>query len=112
MRQPLGEPEQTPPFVGTERRRTPRHDVTLPVGFEGGTGITRDVNEYGICLETDQPLAQGRPIVVSLMFRNVDAGEPWRVVGIGDVVRVEEEGARFVVAVSVTEWALPEPSDG
>jgi hypothetical protein len=55
-------------------------------------------------------LALGRPLVFTLVFRHVDPGNLWRMVGAGDVVRVEEEGARFVVAVRVTEYALPESS--
>jgi len=99
-------------FVGPERRRTPRYYVAVPIEFDGTTGTTRDVSESGIRLELDQRLDQGQSIAFHVVFRDFEGGTPWRMAGSGEVLRVEEDGAGFVVAIRVVRYALAEaPSD-
>ena len=101
---------QPRPLLVRERRHTQRYYIALPVEFDGGNGTTLDVSEAGIRLETAERLALGRLIAFRLVFNNVDPGEPWRMAGAGEVIRVEPTGDHFVAAVRVTDYALPEPS--
>jgi PilZ domain len=91
-----------PPYVGTERRRTPRYYVQLPVESASGTGMTLDVNEDGVRFETNHRFAYGEVVTLRLVFRHI-AGDYTHIDVTGDVVRVEEVGETFVVAVRVDE---------
>jgi PilZ domain len=91
-----------PPYVGTERRRTPRYYVQLPVQSASATGTTIDVNEDGVRFESNHRFAYGEVVTLRLVFRHI-AGDYTYIDVTGDVVRVEEIGETFVVAVRVEE---------
>src|SRR5262249_1931186 len=91
-----------PSYVGTERRRTPRYYVPLPVESVSGTGMTLDVNEDGVRFETNHRFVYGDVVTLRLVFRHI-AGDYTHIDVSGDVVRVEEVGEAFVVAVRVDE---------
>ncbi len=91
-----------PPYVGTERRRTPRYYVQLSVESAHGTGTTIDVNEDGVRFETNHRFVYGEVLTLRLVFRHI-AGDYTHIDVTGDVVRVEESGETFLVAVRVDE---------
>jgi len=93
-------------YVGTERRRTPRYYVSVAVEFSGGRGKTRDVSESGICLETGQRFEQGERTSFQLVFREFSGEPPWRIAAAGQVIRVEEQAAGYVVAIKITTYGL------
>ena len=105
MRWPRPDPVWTPPFVGADRRRAPRYYVQLPVELPHGTGTTVDMSEDGVRFESTHRFAQGEPLTVRLVFRHV-AGDYTRIDVTGKVVRVEERGEIFLVAVQVDEIHL------
>jgi len=91
-----------PPYVGTERRRTPRYYVQLPIESASGNGVTLDVNEDGVRFESNHRFVFGELVTLRLVFRHI-AGDYTHIDVTGDVVRVEEVGETFVVAVRVDE---------
>ena len=60
-----------PPYVGTERRRTPRYYVQLSVESAHGTGTTIDVNEDGVRFETNHRFVYGEVLTLRLVFRHI-----------------------------------------
>jgi hypothetical protein len=100
---------ETPPLqvVRRERRATPRYDVSVPIEFYGHRGRTRNVSQQGICFETDQWLPTGDTTSFLLVFRDFGGFPSQQIAGSGEVVRVEECGGRFVIALRVTAYALP-----
>ena len=95
----------TPPYVGTERRRTPRYSEKLPVEFGAGSGTTLDVSEAGVRFESLHRFAKGDSITLQLMFRHL-GGDYTEIIVAGEVVRVEEYGETFLVAVHVDDMHL------
>lgn len=74
---------------GLERRSAPRHSVELPVLFQGGRGVTRDVSRTGLYFVTSSLLEEGQSVQVSLSLPHI---YPEREVGLtylGTVRRVE-----------------------
>ena len=91
-----------PPYVGTERRRTARYYVQLPVEYARGTGVTLDVNEDGVRFETNHRFVCDEVVTLRLVFRHI-AGDYTHIDVTGAVVRVEEVAETFVVALRVDE---------
>jgi len=64
--------------------------------------MTLDVNEDGVRFETNHRFVYGDVVTLRLVFRHI-AGDYTHIDVSGDVVRVEEVGEAFVVAVRVDE---------
>jgi len=94
-----------PAFVGVERRRTPRYYVQLPVESAHGAGTTLDVSENGVRFESPHRFIPGEFLILRLVFRHI-AGDYTHIDVTGVVLRVEESGETFVVAVRVDEIHL------
>ncbi len=103
---PSRDDEQPFHVSSIERRQARRYYVSVPIEFEGGAGTTRDVSELGVCFETEQWLPKGELTGFRLVFRDVAGFPSWRIVGSGEVVRVEEYGGRFIVGVRVKTYGL------
>jgi hypothetical protein len=87
-----------------EQRREERVPASLPVGLDGGNGVTRDVSASGIFFETDVSYAAGSHILFT-----VDIGTPGGNMVLscqGQIVRVERLGAKVGVAVRITESSI------
>lgn len=93
-------PYSTPHFA--EKRHAPRISVPLLVELEDGSGITRDVNAFGLFFETDHSFAPGAPISFSLLLEHGALDGPLRLHCQGQVVRVERRPAKTGVAVAIT----------
>jgi len=91
-----------PSYVGPERRRTPRYYVQLPIDSSHGIGTTIDVGEDGVRFESVHRFVYGEVLTLRLVFRHV-GGDHTHIEVTGDVVRVEESGETFRVAVRVDE---------
>src|SRR5437899_12974770 len=86
-----------PPYVGTERRRTPRYYVQLRVESARGTGATLDVNEDGVRFETNLRFVYGEAETLRLVFRHI-AADYTHIDAAGAQVAVEEVADMLVVS--------------
>lgn len=78
--------------VRLERRSAPRHALSLPVRFPGGTGVTRDVSSTGLYFHTMEPLEVGQPVQLTVTLSRVDPGGVRDLTCLGTVRRVEVSG--------------------
>ena len=90
-------------MASSERRRSQRWDVAIPVELPHGTGVTRNMSAFGVCFETDQPYTKGEPITFTVLLSHVDPGQPVRMRCRGEVVRVEHLGGKVRVASTIDE---------
>ena len=87
-----------------EQRSEERVPAALRVSLDGGSGLTRDVSASGIFFETDASYASGSHIRFT-----VDIGTPGGDMVLschGNIVRVEQRGAKVGVAVKITESSI------
>ena len=84
-------------------RKEERFHTELAVRLEGGEGVTRDVSASGIYFLTDVALEKGQAVNFTLEFRDFPSG-PVAVDCSAHVVRVEEQGARKGVGVSISSF--------
>ena len=91
--------------MAKEPRRHNRVNAELPVQLEdGGSGLTRDVSPSGIYFVGVGRPKKGQPIRFTLEFANpADPSGKVLLACLGEVVRVEEAGGKYGVAVSITE---------
>ncbi len=94
----------------TERRRAERIVCAYPVRWAEGLGTTRDLNEFGVLFETDQPFSHANPIKLAISIPPMNGdGVLVHALCEAKVVRVEEakgpEG-RCLVAASFSSMKL------
>jgi len=89
-----------------DRRRARRYHVVVPVDFDTGTGVTRDVSEIGVLFETTTAMRLGEVIQFALRLGEFDPGGSYRVRCSGEVVRVEEVSNAYAVAVQLHSYSL------
>jgi len=87
--------------VSHERRRARRYRVDLPVEFEGGKGVTRNVSQTGVLFATDREAKIGDLVDFSLVLGEHDAGWKCRIACIASVVRVTQLGRGWLVAADI-----------
>jgi hypothetical protein len=87
----------------SDRRATARFPLALPVELPDGRGVTRDVSEHGVFIESDQSVAVGRSLRFFLFFNDGDGSI--RVPCDGAVVRVDADGRRGFAA-RITSYTL------
>jgi hypothetical protein len=87
-----------------EQRREERVPASLPVGLDGGSGVTRDVSASGIFFETDASYAAGSHIRFTVAIGT--PGGDMVLSCQGEIVRVEHLGAKVGVAVRITESSI------
>src|SRR5262249_61066746 len=88
--------------VPHERRRARRYRVDLPVEFEGGTGVTRNVSQTGVLFATDREAKVGDLVDFSLILGEHDAGWKCRIACIASVVRVAHLGRAWLAPAHTT----------
>ena len=88
-------------LMGSERRRTHRHQAALPIEWESGRGLTRDVSIDGVFFEAEQPPADTlADIILSVLIEDAFPDVAARFQCRGTVVRIEqEEDGKFGIAV-------------
>ncbi len=89
-----------------ERRQVTRFIIALPVEFENGTGITRDVSASGVFFETERPFALGERVCLTLVLGGTPPNVKVRLQCQGEVVRVEQLGGKVGVAVAFTVFGF------
>ncbi len=87
-----------------ERRRARRYRVDLPVEFEGGTGVTRNVSQTGVLFATAQEAKVGDLVDFNLILGEHDAGWKCRIACIASVVRVSHVGGGWLVAEDIQAY--------
>ena len=82
-----------------EKRRKERVFTRMPVNLEAATGVTRDVSETGLYIETDAQYAIGGEINLSM---EVDTpGGKMMLRCHGTIVRIEPHETKVGVAVNI-----------
>ena len=87
-----------------ERRRARRYRVDLPVEFEGGTGVTRNVSQTGVLFATDREAKVGDLVDFSLILGEHDAGWKCRIACIAAIVRVAPLSRGWLVAADIQAY--------
>lgn len=86
------------------KRSAKRIRVEMPVHFDHGTGVTKDVSQTGVFFFTEQPFSQGTMFDFVLELDFVSPGQPVYLRCRGEVVRVEPRGEKNGVAASISEF--------
>ncbi len=89
-----------------ERRSAERFLISLPVETDRGPGVTRDASVSGLYLVTEQPLAVGDRLDITMSLPDPDHPEsplPMRFVLHGRVVWVEVAREAAGVGISLDE---------
>jgi hypothetical protein len=90
----------SPSDVTSYVRSEERIAVALPVVFEGGEGLTRDVSASGMFVETEAVLPLGARVDLLIDFREQTRQELW-VKCEADVLRIEEKEPHRGIAAAV-----------
>lgn len=91
--------------MSAERRIDHREPLRLEVHLAGGhTGMTRNVSDSGVLIDTDCPQQVGNLIDFEIRFPT--AGGPLGFQARGEVVRLEPSGGSVAVAVRVLATQL------
>lgn len=90
------------------KRQHDRVQAQVPVAMEDGdSALTRDVSPGGVFIQTDGFFEVGQTLHFSIEFDNpIDGGGALCLDCVGAVVRVEREGGRVGVGVSINESRL------
>jgi len=83
-----------------DRRREHRLNINVPIHFNGGHGIARNVSASGLFLETDHPLEVGAYLEMKFDI-GAKPDNPTIVRCAGHVIRVQKLGGRSGVALAV-----------
>jgi len=84
-------------------RKQERFETELPIQFEGGEGVARNVSANGIYFVTDVALRVGQPVELKLEFGDFPSG-PIAVNCVARVVRFEERGTRLGIGASISSF--------
>ena len=90
----------------TDRRQARGYRLALPIAFDHGTGLTRDISASGTFFETDASFSVGMTINCSLVLEYADPSGPLRLHCHGEVRRVERRKGKVGVAVRFTSYWL------
>ena len=87
-----------------ELRRANRYQLSAPAFFlwarqdgkpQGGQGVTRDINTFGVYVLTDGLPPVGAPVQIEILLPKLaDTGPGMRLTGEGVVLRVQARGAK------------------
>src|SRR5207245_9174332 len=86
------------------RRRARGYSLDIPVEFEGGTGVTRNVSQTGVLFATAQEAKVGDLVDFNLILGEHDAGWKCRIACIASVVRVSHVGGGWLVAADIQAY--------
>ncbi len=87
-----------------ERRRARRYRVDLPVEFEGGAGVTRNVSQTGVLFATDRAAKVGDVVDFNLILGEHDAGWKCRIACIASVARITPQGRGWLIAADIQAY--------
>ncbi len=92
---------EVPPQMDDDKRSAARFRVSLPVDLQGRLGTTRDVSVTGVYFETDQDIAPGSELLISLEMRHQWPRSVVQLICKGRVVRVEKHDGKLGVAATI-----------
>jgi hypothetical protein len=92
--------------MANAQRAEERVNAKLPVEFEHGKGITRDVSASGVFFETNAACELGSELDFALEFDS--PGGPLLLRCKGTVVRVEQRDGKMGIAAKITESCFEE----
>lgn len=92
------------PTRAGDRRRARRYRLDLPVEFNNGHGLTRDVSESGVLFDTQVTLNVGDHVEFSLVLGRYDPQGPYRVKCAGEVIRIEPDESGRSVAIHLNAY--------
>ena len=88
-----------------EKRRLPRHQLSLPICFGSANSFTTDVSASGVRFEAQPLFPAGSEIEFALTLR--ESGErPVLVECRGRVVRIETRSGRTFIAATIEEMTF------
>lgn len=90
-------------------RSADRFGLVLPITMEGEEGTIHDMSSTGLLVESSSAPAMGSQVSLSLRYQA--GGREHQLDCIGQVVRVEQHGDGFNIAVQLSEPLFDE-SDG
>lgn len=87
-----------------ERRAAPRYRLALPVELGCAHGLTRDVSASGVLFEATvgEVPREGHGVKFRLSLQSFGR----RIRCGGRVVRVQRQGARYIVASTIEDWDI------
>ena len=97
---------RTGPVSGPEGRLAPRFPVDLPVEFDGGVGVTRDLGASGVFFTCERGLTPGSRIDFTIVLDGLNQNRPLRLRCSGEVVRVETSGSTVGIAAKIEEYTI------
>ena len=90
-----------------ERRKAPRHPVELKITLDRGTALSRDISGLGVLFRTEAEFRIGEEIDFHIeIVDGVDVRCG------GRVVRITPENGGWLVAATITRYALAEDAEG
>src|SRR5262245_55081737 len=95
--------------AGADRRHSPRYPASLVVEMEDGKGVTRNVSASGVYIETDERPTKEGPIHFTLILEHARP-MPIRLACVGSVVRIEQHGEKFGIALAITSHGIESAS--
>lgn len=91
-----------------ERRRAPRHTIELEIRVNRGTAVAKNLSEHGVYFETGDRLSPDEEVALVFPFEHA-APSGTRATCSARVLRVEERGPRYGVAVAYLTIAFETP---
>ena len=85
------------------KRQATRHQIKLPVRFEQGTGVTRDISLAGIYFTTDRQLEAGQQLEIFVKLSYAIPGKSLHLGCRGQVLRVENQDHQYGVAAQFSD---------
>lgn len=86
-----------------EKRKEERNVIELPLTFESGTGMTKNVSGAGLFFWTDGAPAFGIGDRVSITMEVVRSGRKIKPKIEGEIVRLETKGAKTGIGLKITD---------
>lgn len=93
-----------------EKRKEERTVIELPLAFEDGNGVTRNLSASGMFFWTDSSPAFEVGDRVAITLEVVRSGRKIRPKCQGEIVRVEPRGKQTGVGMRIVESELDEPA--
>jgi hypothetical protein len=84
-----------------ERRENRRHQIEVPVHFDRGIGLSRDISLTGIYFTTSELLAAGEPLKLSFKLDYAIPGKSLHLDCQGQILRVEELDTHYGIAAKI-----------
>lgn len=89
-----------------DTRSAPRYALNLPVGFDGGTGVTHDLSSGGVFFTCDKNVTVGSRISLTITLQGAQGDVPITLYCRGPVLRVDDSGDQMGIAVQFEDCQI------